>query len=194
MYTELLQHIQQYTPLNKTEEQAIVQHFKVLQLKKKTLILKPGEICKGNYFVAKGCLRMYFFDDKGVEQTTQFAIENWWLSDYTSLTLQKASDFYLQTVEDSTILVLKNSVEDTLFKEVPKLERYFRLIFKRTCAASQYLARYNHNLSREAHYRHFNKSFPEFVQRIPQYMLASFLGFTPEFLSKIRAKKDRPIS
>ena len=75
MYTELLQHIQQYTPLNKTEEQAIVQHFKVLQLKKKTLILKPGEICKGNYFVAKGCLRMYFFDDKGVEQTTQFAIE-----------------------------------------------------------------------------------------------------------------------
>lgn len=181
MYTELLQHIQQYTPLNKTEEQAIVQHFKVLQLKKKTLILKPGEICKGNYFVAKGCLRMYFFDDKGVEQTTQFAIENWWLSDYTSLTLQKASDFYLQTVEDSTILVLKNSVEDTLFKEVPKLERYFRLIFKRTSAASQYLARYNHNLSREAHYHHFNKSFPEFVQRIPQYMLASFLALRLNF-------------
>ncbi|ALL06613.1 cyclic nucleotide-binding protein [Pedobacter sp. PACM 27299] len=194
MYTELLHHIQQYILLNETEQQVIAQHVKVLQLKKKALILKPGEICRGNYFVAKGCLRMYFFDDKGVEQTTQFAIENWWISDYTSLTLQKASDFYLQTVEESTILFLENSAEDTLFKEVPKLERYFRLIFKRACAASQYLARYNHNLSREAHYRHFSKSFPHFVQRIPQYMLASFLGFTPEFLSKIRAKKDRPIS
>lgn len=194
MHTALLKHIHQYTPLNEVEEKAIVQTVKVLQLKKKTVILAPGENCKGNYFVVKGCLRMYFFDDKGVEQTTQFAIENWWIGDYTSLALKKTSDFYLQAIEDSTVILLESTVEEALFQEVPKLERYFRLLFRRACAASQYLARYNHNLSREAHYRHFSKSFPDFVQRIPQYMLASFLGFTPEFLSKIRAKKVPPIS
>lgn len=92
MYTALLKHIQQYIPLNEAEENAITRNFKVLQLKKKTIILEAGQTCKGNYFVAKGCLRMYFFDDKGVEQTTQFTIENWWISDYTSLALKKTSD------------------------------------------------------------------------------------------------------
>ncbi|MBB2147748.1 Crp/Fnr family transcriptional regulator [Pedobacter gandavensis] len=194
MYPVLLQHIHQYLPLNETEEKAIVQHFKVLQLKKKSVIFDAGQVCKGNYFVAKGCLRMYFFDEKGIEHTTQFAIENWWISDYTSLALHKNSDFFLQAVEDSTVLVLERAVEDALFEQVPKLERYFRLLLQRAYGASQQLVKYNHTLSKEAHYRHFSKSFPDFVQRIPQYMLASFLRFTPEFLSKIRAKKDKPIS
>ncbi|WP_316838792.1 Crp/Fnr family transcriptional regulator [Pedobacter gandavensis] len=194
MYTALLKHIHHYCPLNKAEEQAVIESFNLLELKKKSLILEAGQFCKTNYFVSKGCLRLFFFNDKGVEQTTQFAIENWWISDYTSLALKKPSEFYLQTVEDSSIMVLESAAEEALFERVPKLERYFRLMFQRAYGASQHLAKYNHNLSREAHYRHFSKSFPDFVQRIPQYMLASFLGFTPEFLSKIRAKKDQPIS
>lgn len=194
MYPALLQHIHQYIPLKEKEEKAIIQAFKVLQLKKKTNIFEPGQACKANYFVARGCLRLYFFDEKGVEQTTQFAIENWWISDYTSLALQRNSEFYLQAVEDSTILVLENTTAEALFEQVPKLERYFRLLLQRAYGASQQLVKYNHTLSKEAHYRHFSKSFPDFVQRIPQYMLASFLGFTPEFLSKIRAKKDQSIS
>lgn len=194
MHTTLLKHIHQYVALSKADEKIIAENIKILQLKKKTTILEPGQLCKGNYFVSKGCLRLYFFDEKGVEQTTQFAIENWWISDYTSLSLKKTSDFYLQTVEESTIFVLENHAQDALFKQLPKLERYFRLVLQRAYGASQHLTRYNHTLSREAHYLHFSESFPDFVKRIPQYMLASFLGFTPEFLSKIRAKKNHPIS
>ncbi|WP_316821811.1 Crp/Fnr family transcriptional regulator [Pedobacter gandavensis] len=194
MQQSLLQHIRQYIPLNKLEEKIISESISILQVKKKTIIFEPGQSCKGNYFVGKGCLRLFFIDDKGVEQTTQFAIENWWISDYTSLALKKKSTFYLQAIEDSTIFLLETRTEELLFEQVPCLERYFRVMLQRAYGASQHLARYNHSLSKEAQYRHFVKSFPDFAERIPQYMLASYLGFTPEFLSKIRAKKVRTIS
>jgi len=134
---------------------------------------------------------MYYINDNGVEQILHFGIENWWISDYSSMDRQMPSEFYLQAIEASEVAVLKKSVQEELLAKVPKLERYFRAIFQRAYAASQMRVKYIYTLTREERYHHFTNSFPGFVQRIPQYMLASYLGFTPEFLSKLRARKEK---
>lgn len=132
---------------------------------------------------------MFFVNEKGVEQTTQFAIENWWMSDYLSFERGQPSDFSIQAVEKTEVLSIDHFSQEALLKDFPFMERYFRLVMQHAYAASQYRIKYLYGLSREELYHHFNRHFPEFVQRVPQYLLASFLGFTPEYLSEIRAKK-----
>ena len=134
-------------------------------------------------------MRGYFINEKGGEQTSQFALENWWITDFMAFDQQRASHFFVQAVEDSDVISLTRNGQDILLSKVPQLERYFRLVVQRSYAASQLRIKYLFSQSGEERYKHFNESFPEFVQRVPQYMLASYLGFTPEFLSKIRAGK-----
>ena len=116
-------------------------------------------------------------------------MENWWITDYTSLESRQPSGYFIQAVEDSEIAVLTKANREILFQQIPQLERYFRLLLQRMHAANLMRIQYLFDLSVEERYRQFNARFPEFVQRIPQYMLAVYLGFTPEVLSKIRAKK-----
>lgn len=124
-----------------------------------------------------------------MEKTVQFAIENWWLADYASFSSQTPSHFYIQAVEPSELLALDFASQEKMLARFPQLERYFRLVHQRAHAASQFKIRSMYSVSREEHYHRFREQFPEFVQRIPQYLLASFLGFTPEYLSEIRRKK-----
>lgn len=186
----LIQHIENYVHLTASDIKRLNEAIRVIPLKKKGFLLQEGEICQSNYFVGQGCLRMYFIKENGTEQITQFAIENWWISDYMSLMTQKASSFCIQAIEDSEIMELSSSSCELLFEEVPQLERYFRLVTQRAYAASQFRIKYLYGFSREELYHHFSTHFPEFVQRIPQYMLASYLGFTPEYLSEIRKKSN----
>jgi CRP-like cAMP-binding protein len=132
---------------------------------------------------------LFFINEKGVEQTVQFALENWWLADYTSFSAQKPSEYYIQTVEKSEILSIDFQSQEKLLKEFPNMERYFRLIHQRAHAAYQLRIKYLYSSSREELYHQFNQLYPEFVQRIPQYLMASYLGFTPEYLSEIRKKR-----
>ncbi|RFS15180.1 Crp/Fnr family transcriptional regulator [Emticicia sp. C21] len=189
MSTTLLSHIKRYIELDEQEEKTILACVQSLHIKKKEYLLKEGQICKASYFVEKGCLRMFFVSDKGDEHTNNFALENWWLSDYSTLLTQKPSLFYIQAIENSDILVLTTEQQEVLSKEIPKIERYFRLILQRAYGASQIRFKHTYNLSREDMYRNFLGLHPEFVNRVPQYMLASYLGFTPEYLSEIRKKK-----
>ena len=185
----LKKHIAKFVNLSEQEYAEIMTYFKVIESPKKKNLLTEGKICKYNYFVVKGCLRMFFINDKGVEQTIQFALENWWLADYTSFSSQKPSGFYIQTVEKSEILAIDFSEQEKMLKQFPQMERYFRLVHQRAHAAYQFRIKYLYGSSREELYHEFNKLFPEFVQRIPQYLLASYLGFTPEYLSEIRKKR-----
>jgi len=189
MYNALIDHVNKFTALTKEEQEVFATMLQTASYKKKAFLHEAGEICRDNYFVVKGCLRMYFIDIKGAEQTTQFAIENWWISDLTSYLMHKPSEFYIQAAEATEVIVLKRQHYDELFDQLPGLERYFRLIFQKLHQASQIRIKYLYSQTAEERYVNFNKMFPEFVQRVPQYMLASYLGFTPEFLSKIRAKK-----
>lgn len=189
MYDPLLQHISKYIRLDDRETEHLLHYFKVNTVSKKEHLLKEGQVNDAVYFVAKGCLRQYYVNDKGMEQIVQFAIENWWMADYISFDDRKPSQFYIQAVEKSSIISISHKDQLALFEAVPKLERYFRLVVQRAYAASLVRIQYMFTLTGEERYHQFLESFPAFVQRIPQYMLASYLGFTPEFLSKIRAKK-----
>ncbi|MGM9476328.1 Crp/Fnr family transcriptional regulator [Pedobacter sp. GSP4] len=189
MYTALYNHINRFIDLSIDEQEILAPMLKSFTVKKKTFLLTEGQTCRANYFVAKGCLRLYFIDIKGAEQTTQFAIENWWITDLTSFLFQKPSEFYVQAAELTDVIAIEHHHYDELFNKLPKLERYFRLILQKNHQASQMRIRYLYSQTAEERYRHFNNLFPDFVQRVPQYMLASYLGFTPEFLSKIRAKR-----
>jgi len=189
MLSNLTNHIKKFIELNEADIELIGKAVTVKQVKKKTFLLEPEHICRELYFVSKGCLRSYFINKKLNEQITQFAIENWWMSDHGSLESGKPSSYYIQAVEDSEIISINKPKLEELFEKVPRLERYFRIVQQRAFTASQKRIEYIYSMSDEERYRHFSSLFPDFIQRIPQYMLASYLGFTPQFMSKIRAKK-----
>jgi len=167
----------------------IEKYFVPAALRKKENLLTEGKICKANYFVVAGCLRMFFVNEKGVEQTTQFGLEHWWLADYSSFSLQRPSEFFIQAVEPSQVLCLSHSAQEELLLEYPRLERYFRLVHQRAHAASQFRIKVLYGNSREELYHGFVRLYPDFVQRVPQYLLASYLGITPEYLSELRARR-----
>ena len=189
MYPELLKHIKNYVPLSEREEQFLCDKLELKKIKKKEFLLEPGKLCQGNYFVVNGCMRLFFVNNKLNEQIIQFGIENWWIADQDSLISHKPSTCYIQAVEASDLLLLTEPNRILLFKEIPALESYFLVMMQKAFVASQRRIGYIFNMNDEERYRHFAKLFPDFMQRVPQYMLASYLGFTPQFLSRLRAKK-----
>ena len=129
---------------------------------------------------------MFFIDDKGVEHTIQFAIENWWLTDYLAFEQQTNTEFIIQALEPTEVLQIDHAKQEKLFQKFPQLERYFRLIYQRVYASLQLRTKFQYDLSREEFYRNFHDSFPAFTKRIPQHLLASYLNMTPEYLSEIK--------
>jgi len=181
-------HLEKFIDITEKEFSEIIPFFQIENIKKKENLLVEGQICKTNYFVLSGCLRKFFINQKGIEQTTEFAIENWWITDNIAYENRLPTTFYIQAVENSKILTIDNNSQEKLLTAHPKMERYFRFIYQRAYAASQMRIKYLYDFSKEDFYHHLNKNHPEFVQRIPQYLIASFLGFTPEYLSEIRSK------
>jgi CRP-like cAMP-binding protein len=185
----LIQHIRKFVPLTDADTDTLTTLIHPKTIPNKTILSRAGEVCHEKYFVIKGCLRLFIHTDEGNEQIIQFAIDNWWMTDYMSFELQKPSTFTIQAVEPSQLLVITKTDLEELLTKVPTLERYFRRIAERAYSASLTRIHFIYNQSGEERYGQFCRMFPDFVQRVPQYMLASYLGFTPEFLSKIRAKR-----
>jgi len=188
-YPGFISHIKKYVSLSAQDIAMLESYFQPLELKKKAFLLTEGQVCRCNYFVESGCLRMFYQNNKMQEQTTQFALETWWLSDYFSFAKQKPSEYSIQAVEKSVVLAVDFQQQEKLFAEVPQMERYFRIMMQRALAASQLRIKLIYQLSKEEMYNHFSTSFPQFLQRVPQYMLASYLGLTPEYLSELRKRK-----
>ncbi|HLS94246.1 CRP-like cAMP-binding protein [Sphingobacterium allocomposti] len=191
---DLIQHIHKFIVLRPEEARKLAPFFNVQHVKKKQILLGEGERCRYNFFVKKGCLRMFFITEKGVEQTVQFAIEGWWLSDYLAFEKREASAFTIQAVEPAEVFAIDYTSQEALLKEVPSMERYFRLLYQRAYAASQNRIKYLTDYSKEEAYVKFHNSFPEFTRRIPQQMLASYLQMTPEYLSEIKRKLNQATS
>jgi len=185
----LLAHIDKFVALDEKEKQLVSSSFSVLQPRKKEHLLEAGKSADRMFFVLKGCLRLYIHNERGNEQTYQFIIENWWIADYLGFHNKSDALFNIQAVESSEVAEISRSDFDELLEKVPKLERYFRLCHQKTVGAAQKRISYLFSLSAEERYRNMNDHFPDFVQRVPQYMLASYLDFSAEFLSKIRAGK-----
>ncbi|QNK61493.1 Crp/Fnr family transcriptional regulator [Pedobacter sp. PAMC26386] len=189
MYQEILNHIKKYVQLEPEEEQMLLGKLEFKMLKKKEFLLEPGKLCNGNSFILKGCVRQFFINKKLNEQIIQFGLENWWIADQDSLLNHQPSTCYIQAIEETELLLLHEKDRMILCKEIPLLETYFRIMMQKSFIAVQRRIGFIFNQTEEERYRHFSGLFPDFVQRVPQYMLASYLGFTPQFLSRLRAKK-----
>lgn len=188
MVNRFFQHLNKFVEVTEEEFQEITNYVEVITLRKKECIMSAGKICDANYFVLSGCLHMFFTDEKGIEKTLQFAIENWWLSDAQALYHQKETEFNVQAIEASEVLVIKANKEKELLERFPKLEVYFRSIYQIAYGAALKRMQYIFSFSKEEIFFRFRDEFPEFVNRVPQYLIATFLGLTPEYLSKLRAK------
>lgn len=188
-FGQLKKHIQIFTSISEEEFHDSVKYFKKFSVKKKEMIHKAGTVCTYNYFIISGCIRLFFINEKDVEQIIDFAIENWWLTDLFSYINQQSSEFYIQAVENAIIMKMSKTNEEILCEKNPIFNSYFKQIYQKANAAAQMLSKYLKEFSKEDFYLHFKKNFPEFLQRVPQYLLASYLGFTPEYLSEIRKKE-----
>lgn len=160
-------------------------------------LLRDGEICTGTFFVEKGLLRMYSIDKNGKEHIIQFAPENWLISDRSSLFFNEKSKYYIEAVEDSEILILKNDFFMDLMEEFPLTAEKNDLLLQKHIRNLQ--NRVNSLLAETAEERYLNfiKMYPNLLLRVPQWMVASYLGITPESLSRVRkelAKKNFKIS
>lgn len=186
MQIPIHEHIRKFVPITDGDISIINKYIKRHSLKRKEELMHNGQICKSLYYVESGCLRMYFINSKSSEQITQFAIEGWWLADFFSFMDNRGSEYFIQSIEASRIIAIENQALENLLNELPKLERYFRIIMQKNLAASQLRAKLLYEMSKEEYYYHFTNSFPGFAQRVPQYMIASYLGLTPEYVSELR--------
>lgn len=189
MFTALLEHIQKFAKLEPSEILLLESALSLSKIKKKEHVLQEGQHCNTMYFITRGCARQYIINSKGTEQTLQFAIENWWITDYLSYHNNTPSHFYIQAVENCEVIAIEKNILESLLLQIPKLERYFRIVSQKSFGAAQMRIKFLFTMSAEERYHHFKNLNPEFVQRVPQYMLASYLDFSAEFMSKIRAGK-----
>ncbi|WP_433833172.1 Crp/Fnr family transcriptional regulator [Flavobacterium anhuiense] len=189
MKDTIINHIQKFIDLEPSEIDILESCFFSSQIKRKDHVLQEGQICNTMYFIVKGCMRQYIINPKGTEQTLQFGVENWWITDYLSYHNHTPSHFYIQAVETTEVIALEKSVLESVLIQIPKLEKYFRIVAQKAFGAAQMRIKFLFTMSAEERYHHFHNQQPDFVQRVPQYMLASYLDFSAEFMSKIRAGK-----
>jgi CRP-like cAMP-binding protein len=182
----LLYFIKNWADISVQEEQLILNAFEPSSIKKKEHLLTPGKVCKSIYYIKKGCIRSYYIDDKGVEHIYQIRMDNSWISDLESFSSQKPSKLFIQALEDCAFLQISYDRLETLYKEVPAMERFFRILFQKAYVNT--LKRLKANMWEPAinRYNAMLKEHPDMFQRIPQIYIASYLGITPESLSRLR--------
>ena len=182
----LYKHINSRVKISEEEFETIFKHFEEFSFSKNEHIIKPNHIVDYKFYVLKGCLRSYFIDLSGIEHTVQFALEDWWIGDYPAYFTGKKSTLNVECLEDCTVLRVKKENWDKLYKELPKLETYARIQLERGLASTHQKSIDYHTMSTKEKYEQFVGSFPQLEQRIKNYHIASYLGITPERLSRIR--------
>jgi len=182
----LIQHIQKITSTRGIEGDAILPFFETKTFQKKDILQEEDRRCLSYFFVVKGCLRLFFTDHNGTEQTQQFALENWWMTDLNAFRSGRNSAYSIQALELTEVLTITPANYELILAEFPVMEKYFRLVYERAYAASLLRIQMISRMPKDEFYELFQSKYPDFLQRIPQKILASFLGFTPEYLSELR--------
>lgn len=183
----LRKHIEQVVPLTDEEFEMILSACRRRVLKRNQYLLLEGNQCTSDFFVLSGSLRQYYIDDTGKEHIVQFAVQDWWISDWDSILNQKPSSYNINALETSEVLQLGYEQMENLFVDVPKMERYFRVMLQRSFAAHQRRILWLQKPAK-ARYLEFISAYPHFEQKLSQSHIASFLGITRESLSRLKAK------
>lgn len=189
IYENLFAHIEQKVRLTPTEKEQISSFFRVRKLRKRQFLLQEEDVCKDFAFVSQGLLKSYVLDEKGNENINLFGWEGWWIADFQSFLFQTPATLAIEAIEDCELLLLSRVDYDQMLEEVPVMERYFRLVYERSLATKDQRLVTAQTYSAEEKYNHLIQTYPELIQRIPQSLLASFLGLTPETFSRIKHKK-----
>jgi CRP-like cAMP-binding protein len=191
MYDLVLKNVSRFIALTGEEEQYFLSLLKQKKLKRKQILLQEGEVCRYQYFVNKGCLRSYSIDDKGQEHVAQFAIEDWWIGDMYSFLTQTPARLNIDALEDADLIYIDQPSLEKLYTRVPKFERFFRILIQNAFIATQQRIVESISLPADQRYCSFIEKYPLMEQRIPLKYIASFLGITPESLSRIRSQYVR---
>lgn len=184
----LLENIAKHVALTTEEQERVLALTETAHFKQKTILLKEGEICTCSYFVLKGILRSYTIDENGVEHVVSFASPGWWIADMYSFLSQRPAQLYIEANEEAEVIILTKENQERLYQEVPKMERFFRILIENSLVANQQRLIDNMSFTAEARYDKFTKKYAELVHCLPQKQIASYIGVTPEFFSKMKAR------
>jgi CRP-like cAMP-binding protein len=188
MHTSILNYVSRYVSLTTAEEEVFLALVQQQRFKKGEFLLEAGKYCSRQYFIVKGCVRTFYTDQKAEEHIIQFGIENWWAADINSFINHTPADYSIQALENTEALILETDDLEQLYTEIPKFERLFRIIIQKAYVAAQQRIVATISQTAEERYTAFLQKYPGLSQRVPQYMIASYIGVTPEFFSKM--KKD----
>ncbi len=184
----ILENIAKQITLTPEEQELFLSKTEVRQYKAKTILLNSGEICKYSYFVNSGILRSFNINDNIVEHVMAFACSGWWIGDMYSLLSQKPGNLFVETLEDSEVVLLSKENQEILYREIPKLERFFRILTENSLVANQERLMDNLSLTAEERFEKFCNKHHDLIQKVPQKQIASYIGVTPEFFSKMKSK------
>jgi CRP-like cAMP-binding protein len=188
VHESLINHINSYTsiPLTDSETELIKNIFVPQKIRKRQYFLQEGQVCKYSAFIVKGALRLYTVDDKGAEHIVRLLIENWWAVDRESFVMLTPSVYNIDAWEDTEVLIITRAGSLDLLDQIPVLSEWTRKLDEQHAVAAQRRLSASISFSAEKRYSDFASTYPEFLQRFPQHMIASYLGITKETLSRIR--------
>jgi len=190
----LLNYFERLIPLNKEEKELVTKNFHSRLYRKRQYVLQEGNICSQLNFVVRGCLRMYKIDEQGATHVLQFAVENYWINDLGSFHSEKPSELNIDALDDTMVLQINRNDLVSLYLQASKFDRIFRVLIENSFINLQKRLLQNISSTAEQRYQAFLDTYPHLVNRLSQTQIASFLGITPEFLSRLRNKvsKSKP--
>ena len=188
---QLFLYFRKYVPLSAAETEALAAGCRIRSIKRRYFLLQEGDVCTQYTFVLEGCLKMYYVDHKGTEHNLQFAAENNWIADLGSFHAKAPSKLYIEAMEPSTVVQISYSNLITLYTDHPKFNRNFRVITEEHFIEQQQRLLQTISSTAQERYAYFLERYPELSTRLPNTQIASYIGITPEFLSKIRKEAAR---
>jgi CRP-like cAMP-binding protein len=188
MYELFFQKFREKVPITPEQQETIKNFLKPKKLRKKQYLLQEGDVCKNIAFVEKGTLKSYSVAEDGTEHIIQFAIEGWTISDLYSFLTGEPAIYNIDALEDAELVLISKSAHEELLRTVPTYETYIRLQITGAYIALQKRLTSIISQPLEERYKHLLSTYPEIVQRVPQHMIASYMGLTPETLSRVRSR------
>ncbi|GAA3973345.1 Crp/Fnr family transcriptional regulator [Mucilaginibacter dorajii] len=184
----LKQNISSHIVLSAKELEDFCNLFQQKSIKRKSFLLRAGEVCKFEGFVIKGLFRVYHINSNGFDQILYFAIENWWITDIDSFTNAIPSQLFIEALEDSEVLLISKKDKEFAYENLPEIEKLFRIMTQKTHVALQRRMIDNLGKTADQRYLDFIEKYPQLFQRLSNLQIAAYLGISHEFLSKIRRK------
>ncbi|MDT3404567.1 Crp/Fnr family transcriptional regulator [Mucilaginibacter terrae] len=186
MIDVLLKHISEKVTLSEQDKALMSNYFVPKRLRKRQYLLQEGDVCKNITFVSKGLLRTYNVDDNGDEHMSVFGWEGWWISDFNSFLTGVPAMFNIDAIEDSEVLLLSRENYEAITLAIPVMDRYFRILYQNSIVTKERRLMSSVTDTAEEKYLRLSQSNPDMIERIPQNLIASYLGIAPETLSRIR--------